>query len=111
MSFLPSHLPIQTHIKFKHFIIKHSNISVSNPPHVSPSLASSQTRKIINLALKALENFFFKARQAVGCLAINVSSASMVFLWIFPFFIMQFCSREYLFLFFQKPFFSLQDLV
>ena len=52
-AFLPSHLPIQTHIKFKHFIIKHSNISVSSTPHVSPSLPSSQTRQI-----KALENFF-----------------------------------------------------
>ena len=66
MSFLPSHLPIQTHIKFKHFIIKHSNISVSNRPHVSPSLASSETRQIINVALKALENFFFQSPSGSG---------------------------------------------
>ena len=64
ISQLPSHT--HTHIKFKHFIIKHSNISVSNPPHVSPSLASYETRQIINVALKALENFFSKPVRQWG---------------------------------------------
>ena len=105
----PSSPLAHTHIKFKHFIIKHSNISVSNTPHVSPSLASSETRQIINVALKAQENFFFQSPS-------GVSSASMVFLWIFPFFIMQFCSREYLFFcFFSETFLflllNLQNLV
>ena len=92
--------------QFKH--TSNSNTSSSNTQtfqfpahHMSPPLS----HRLKHVRLKHLRTFF-NAGLALGCLAIKASSASMVFLWIFPFLYLAILLERIFVFVFQKPFFS-----